>query len=190
MIERNEKVTGIDPSVFAEPRPIRSAAVIGAGAIGGMAMVFANAGNPVTPAEIDQEALAKNLATVRRNYGTSVSRGSMTQAKVDRALAFISTAIDYEDFAQANIVIEAVLEKMDLKESIFVRLHAVMKSGAIFATNTSSLDLDEIAAAPGAPTACRWADLDAGHERPRRQRANARGADPVPGRGRMAVADP
>lgn len=140
------------PGLTAEAKPITSAAVIGAGTMGGgIAMVFANAGIAVTLADISDEALAKGMAMIRKNYGISVSRGSMTQAKMDQALSLISTAIDYADFAQADIVVEAVFEKMDLKKDIFARLDAVMKLGAILATNTSSLDIDQIAAVTKRP---------------------------------------
>lgn len=140
------------PGLTAAPRPIKSAAVIGAGTMGGgIAMVFANAGIPVTLADISQEALDKGLATISKNYEISVSRGSMADTKAKAALALISTAIDYADFAEADIVIEAVFEKMDLKKDIFSRLDAVMKPSAILATNTSSLDIDQIAAATKRP---------------------------------------
>ncbi len=140
------------PGLKAVAKPIRSAAVIGAGTMGGgIAMVFANAGIPVTLADISDEALAKGMATIRKNYEISVSRGSMAQGKMDEALARISTAINYADFAQADIVVEAVFEKMDLKKDIFTRLDAVMKPGAILATNTSSLDIDQIAAVTERP---------------------------------------
>jgi len=135
------------PGLVAEAKPIRSAAVIGAGMMGsGIAMVFANAGIPVTLVDVSGEALAKGMAAIRKNYAISVGRGSMPQAKMDAALAHIATAIDYQDFADVDIVVEAVFEKMDLKKEIFKRLDAVMMPGAILATNTSSLDIDQIAA--------------------------------------------
>jgi len=140
------------PGLAAQPRTIRSAAVIGAGTMGGgIAMVFANAGIPVHLADISEEALARGLGTIRKNYETSVSRGSLAQDKADQALALISTATDYADFAQADIVVEAAFERMDIKRDIFTRLDAVMRPGAVLATNTSSLDIDEIAAATSRP---------------------------------------
>ena len=140
------------PGITATPKPIRSAAVIGAGTMGGgIAMVFANAGMPVHLVDVSQEALDRGMETIRKNYDISVGRGSMPQTKADKSLSLISTATDYADFADADIVIEAVFEKMDLKKAIFTRLDAVMKPGAILATNTSSLDIDEIASATKRP---------------------------------------
>jgi len=140
------------PGVTAKPAEIRSAAVIGAGTMGGgIAMVFANAGIPVWLVDISEEAVAKGMATIRKNYEISVSRGSMPQARMDQAIGLISTTTRYEDIAQADIVIEAVFEKMELKQDIFARLDAVMKPGAILATNTSSLNIDTIAAATQRP---------------------------------------
>ena len=140
------------PGITAAPRPIASAAIIGAGTMGGgIAMVFANANIPVTLVDISDDALALGMAIVRRNYENSVARGSIPQARMDKALALISTAIEYQDIADRDIVIEAVFEKMDLKKDIFARLDKVMKPGAILATNTSSLDVDAIAAATSRP---------------------------------------
>lgn len=144
------KVPDIGPDI--EPRPIQSAAVIGSGTMGGgIAMVLANAGIPVKLVDISQEALDKGLSTVRRNYEISVSRGSIPQAKADQSLSLITTATNYGDLADVDIAIEAVFEKMDLKKEIFAKLDEVMKRGAILATNTSSLNIDEIASATGRP---------------------------------------
>lgn len=140
------------PGLTAQPKPIRSAAVIGAGTMGGgIAMVFANAGIPVYLVDISDEAIAKGLAAVRNSYATSVTRGSLRQTDMDRAVALISTATDYAAFAAVDIVVEAVFERMELKREIFSRLDAVMRPGAILATNTSSLDIDQIAAATKRP---------------------------------------
>ncbi len=140
------------PGLDAQPKPIRAAAVIGAGTMGGgIAMVFANAGIPVHLTDISQEAVDKGIGLIRKNYEVSVSRGSMPQAAADKALALVSTTTDYADFADADIVVEAAFERMDIKRDIFLRLDAVMKPGAILATNTSSLDIDAIAAATGRP---------------------------------------
>lgn len=142
------KVPGID----AKPRAIASAAVIGAGTMGaGIAMVFANAGIPVWIADISADAVDNGIATIGRNYATSVARGSLDQAAMDKALSIISGTTDYADFAQADIVVEAAFERMDIKQDIFARLDAVMKPGAILATNTSSLDIDAIAGATKRP---------------------------------------
>jgi len=140
------------PGLVAKPKLIRSAAVIGAGTMGGgIAMVFANAGIPVHLTDISEEAVAKGIGIIRKNYEVSAGRGSMTQAAADKALALISTTTDYADFAGADIVVEAAFERMDIKRDIFSRLDTVMKRGAILATNTSSLDIDAIAAATSRP---------------------------------------
>jgi len=140
------------PGITVEPNPIRSAAVIGSGTMGGgIAMVFANAGIPVHLNDISEEALLRGIATIRKNYETSVARGSIRQAAADRALALISTTTDFAEFANADIVIEAAFERMDVKQDIFTRLDAVMKPGSILATNTSSLDIDAIAAVTKRP---------------------------------------
>jgi 3-hydroxyacyl-CoA dehydrogenase len=140
------------PGLTAQPKPIRSAAVIGAGTMGGgIAMVFANAGIPVCLTDINEEAVAKGLGLIHRNYEVSVGRGSISQVAMDKALAAISTSTDYADLANADIVVEAAFERMDIKREIFARLDAVMKPEAILATNTSSLDIDAIAAATSRP---------------------------------------
>lgn len=140
------------PGLFAKPKVIRSAAVIGAGTMGGgIAMVFANAGIPVQLNDMNATPLDKGMATIRRNYETSVARGSMQREVADRALALISTATDYAALSQADIVVEAAFERMDIKQDIFSRLDAVMKPDAILATNTSSLNIDTIAATTARP---------------------------------------
>jgi len=131
-----------------EPLPIRRAAVIGAGTMGGgIAMSFAHAGIPVTLIDVSAEALVRGRGIIEKNYAASVSRGSLGQADADQALALISTDTDYEPVASVDIVIEAVFEDMELKQNIFRQLDAAAPAGAILATNTSSLDIDEIAAA-------------------------------------------
>ncbi len=133
---------------------IRSAAVIGAGTMGGgIAMAFANAGIPVRLLEMDQERLDRGLATIRKNYAGSVARGRLAQEEMDRRLARISTTLAYEDIGDADIVIEAVFEDMQAKKEVFARLDSAMKRGAILATNTSTLDVDQIAAATSRPEA-------------------------------------
>jgi len=128
------------------PRPIAKAAVIGAGTMGGgITMNFVNAGIPVTLLEMKQEALDRGLATIRGNYGGAVKKGRMTQADVEARMQLITPALDYAAIAQADIVIEAVFEDMEVKKGVFGKLDAVMKPGAILATNTSTLDVDRIA---------------------------------------------
>ena len=144
------KVAGVGPEV--RPRPIRSAAVLGAGTMGGgISMAFANAGIAVKVLDVNPEALARGRALIDKNYATSVSRGSTSQAAADRALGLISTAADFAEIGDADIVVEAVFEEMGVKKEVFARLDAVMKPGAVLATNTSYLDIDEIASATTRP---------------------------------------
>ncbi len=133
-------------------RKIERAAVIGAGTMGGgIAMNFANAGIPVTILETKQEALDMGLATIRKNYENTVRKGKLTQEKCEQRISLITGTLSYEDIAAADIVIEAVFEDMGVKESVFRQLDAVMKPGAILASNTSTLDLDRIAAFTARP---------------------------------------
>ncbi|OGA33606.1 MAG: 3-hydroxyacyl-CoA dehydrogenase [Betaproteobacteria bacterium RIFCSPLOWO2_12_FULL_64_23] len=127
-------------------RPIKSAAIIGAGTMGGgIAMNFANAGIPVTLLEMKQEALDKGLATVRKNYENTMKKGRLTQQQFDQRIGLIKGTLAYDDLKNADIVIEAVFEDMGVKEKVFAKLDQVMKPGAILASNTSTLDLNKIA---------------------------------------------
>jgi len=127
-------------------RPVRSAAIIGAGTMGGgIAMCFANAGIPVTVLEMKQEALDKGTATIRRNYEASAKKGKLTAAQVEERMGLVRPTLDYADLGQADLVIEAVFEDMEVKEKVFRELDRVMKEGAILATNTSTLDVNRIA---------------------------------------------
>ena len=144
-----ERAASKIPDVPADTplRDIRSAAVIGAGTMGGgIAMNFANAGLPVKVLEAKQEALDKGLATIRKNYENSMRKGKLTQEQLDKRLGLISGTLSYDDIGQADIVIEAVFEDMGVKEAVFKKLDDVMKPGAILASNTSTLDVDKIAA--------------------------------------------
>lgn len=144
------KVPGIDESV--KPRPIARAAVIGAGTMGGgIAMCFANAGIPVTLIETTQEQIDKGYARVRDTYGFSVKRGSMTEAVREQRMALINPAVGLSAAAEADIVIEAAFEEMGVKREIFGALDTIAKPGAILASNTSYLDLAEIAAVTNRP---------------------------------------
>jgi 3-hydroxyacyl-CoA dehydrogenase len=135
-----------------QPLPIRSAAVIGAGTMGGgIAMNFANAGIPVTVLEVSAEALERGLGLVRRNYATSVARGSLTQQRVERALGLLHGVTEYAALGSADIIIEAVFEDMKVKQEVFARLDRVAAPHAILATNTSTLDIDAIAASTARP---------------------------------------
>ncbi|MBI2320297.1 MAG: enoyl-CoA hydratase/isomerase family protein [Betaproteobacteria bacterium] len=128
-------------------REIRKAAIIGAGTMGGgIAMNFANAGIPVTLLEPKQEALDRGLATILKNYTATMKKGRLTQAEVDSRMGLIKTTLSYDDVRDADIVIEAVFEDIAVKKAVFEKLDAVMKPGAIIATNTSTLDVNQIAA--------------------------------------------
>jgi 3-hydroxyacyl-CoA dehydrogenase len=128
-------------------RPIKRAAVIGAGTMGGgIAMNFLNAGIPVTILEMKQEALDKGLGTIRKNYENTVKKGKLKPEKMAERLALLTPTLKYEDLGGADIVIEAVFEDMAVKKTVFETLDKVMKKGAILATNTSTLDVDQIAA--------------------------------------------
>ena len=127
-------------------RPIKSAAVIGAGTMGGgITMNFVNAGIPVTLLEMKREALDKGLAVVRKNYEGTAKKGRMSMAEVEQRMALIKPTLAYADIGGADIVIEAVFEELGVKETVFKKLDEVMKPGAILASNTSTLDLDKIA---------------------------------------------
>jgi 3-hydroxyacyl-CoA dehydrogenase len=127
-------------------RSIKSVAVIGAGTMGGgIAMNFANAGIPVTILEMKQEALDKGLATIRKNYENTMKKGKLSPEKFEQRVGAIKGTLSYEDIAQADLVVEAVFEDMEVKETVFKKLDEVMKQGAILASNTSTLDIDKIA---------------------------------------------
>ena len=133
-------------------RPVKSAAVIGAGTMGGgIAMSLVNAGIPTTIIEVQQEALDRGIATIRKNYAATVSKGRLQQEAMDQCLALITPALDLAAAKDADIVIEAVFERMDVKQEMFLKLDAIMKPGAILATNTSTLDVDAIAAVTRRP---------------------------------------
>jgi 3-hydroxyacyl-CoA dehydrogenase len=133
-------------------RAINKVAVIGAGTMGGgIAMNFANVGIPVTVVEVAREALDRGLGIVRKNYEATASRGRLTSADVERRMGLIRGSIDFADVADADMVIEAVFEEMPLKKEVFARLDKVARPEAVLATNTSTLDVNEIAAATRRP---------------------------------------
>lgn len=135
-----------------ELRPVEKVGIIGAGTMGGgIAMNFATAGIPVTIVETKQEALDRGLAVVRRNYQNSANKGRFPQAEVEARMGRITPSLDMADFADCDLVIEAVFENMDLKKQIFTRLDEIAKPGAILASNTSALNVDEIAAVTKRP---------------------------------------
>ena len=129
------------------PRKIANVAVIGAGTMGGgIAMNFLSAGIPVTILEMKQEALDKGVATIRKNYEGSIKRGKLTPEKLEQNIALLKPTLSYDDIKTADLVIEAVFEDMSVKQAVFEKLDAVAKPGAILATNTSTLDVNRIAA--------------------------------------------
>src|SRR5262249_27898305 len=118
---------------------------------GGIAMAFANAGIPVTLLDVDQQALDAGLAKIRKNYERSLSRGSLKPEQMEQRLKLITPTLDEAALADADLLLEAVFEKMDLKKDTFARLDKIAKAGAILATNTSTLDIDQIAAVTKRP---------------------------------------
>ncbi|MDX2043904.1 MAG: 3-hydroxyacyl-CoA dehydrogenase NAD-binding domain-containing protein [Acidobacteriota bacterium] len=131
---------------------INKAAVIGAGTMGGgIAMNYANAGIPVIMKETTQEALDRGVATIRKNYQNSVNKGRFPQEVMDKRMALITPQLTYDGFEQADIITEAVFEGMALKKEIFAELDKIAKPGAILASNTSTLSIDEIASATSRP---------------------------------------
>lgn len=132
--------------------PIRRVGVIGAGTMGGgIAMNFLNAGMPVTLVEMNQEALQRGLSVIRRNYENSARKGRMTDAQVEQRMALITPVIGLDALSETDLVIEAVFEEMSIKKDIFASLDGIAKQSAILASNTSFLDLDEIAAVTRRP---------------------------------------
>ena len=133
-------------------RPISKAAVIGFGTMGGgIAMSFVNSGIPVTVFEKDQAALDRGLTMCRRNWEATAKKGRLTMDQVEQRMALLSPTLDFNALRSADIVIEAAYEDMAVKQDVFKRLDAVSKRGAILATNTSTLDVDQIAAATMRP---------------------------------------
>jgi 3-hydroxyacyl-CoA dehydrogenase len=133
-------------------RPIKAAGVIGAGTMGsGIAICFANAGVPVTLIDSTREALDRGLTSLDRTYTSLVERGRITEAEKTQRLNLIRGSLDYDDLRQADVIIEAVFESLELKRKIFAQLDKVAKPGAVLATNTSTLDIDAIADATSRP---------------------------------------
>ncbi len=127
-------------------RKIGKVGVIGAGTMGGgISMNFLNAGIPVIILEMKQEALDKGLGIIRKNYEGSLKKGKLTQEKLDQRMGLLSGTLSYDDLKDADLIIEAVFEDMGVKEQVFKKLDAVAKPGAILASNTSTLDVNQIA---------------------------------------------
>ena len=145
----SRKVEGLPPG---EARKIASAGVIGAGTMGGgIAIAFANAGVPVTLLDANEAGLAKGLATVDDTFEIDGQTRPHRRGRKSTAAGLIKGTLNYSDLAQADVIIEAVFENMDLKKKIIGQVSAVAKDGALIATNTSTLDVDEIARASAAP---------------------------------------
>jgi 3-hydroxyacyl-CoA dehydrogenase len=144
-----ERAASKIPDVPADTpvREIKKIAVIGAGTMGGgISMNFLNAGIPVVMLEMKQDALDRGVGVMRKNYESQVKRGKLKQDKYEQRMALLSTTLKYDDIKDADMVIEAVFEEMGVKEKVFKTLDEVMKPGAILASNTSTLDVDKIAA--------------------------------------------
>ncbi|MFS0738450.1 3-hydroxyacyl-CoA dehydrogenase NAD-binding domain-containing protein [Sphingomonas sp. 1P06PA] len=144
------KIDGIGDDV--KPRPIARVGIIGAGTMGGgIAMNFLTAGIPVTILEMKQDAIDRGFATIAKNYAGNVKRGRMTEEKAAAAQALLRPTLSYDDLADCDLIIEAVFEQMEVKKTVFAELDRVARPGAILASNTSYLDIDEIAASTGRP---------------------------------------
>ena len=136
------------------PRPIAGAAVIGAGTMGGgISMCFANAGIPVTVVETGRDLLRRGLDRVQANYRTTVSRGGLSAEEMERRMSFITGVTEFEAIGEADVVVEAVFEEMAVKKRVFADLDRLAKANALLATNTSTLDVNEIARATARPHA-------------------------------------
>lgn len=144
------KIPGI--SKDTETFEIRRAAVIGAGTMGGgITMTYANAGIPVIVKETAQEALDRGMNTIRKNYAGTVAKGKLSQEAMNERLARITPQLSYDGFEQADVIVEAVFENMQVKKQVFAELNKIAKPKCILASNTSSLNIDEIASATGRP---------------------------------------
>ena len=144
------KVPGIGKDV--QPRPVRKAGVIGAGTMGGgIAMALANGGIAVTILEMNADALKRGLGVIEKNYATSVSRGSLSEEKKAERMGRLTGTTDYADLADCDLIVEAVFEEMAVKKEVFGKLDRIARPGAILATNTSYLDVNEIAASTSRP---------------------------------------
>jgi 3-hydroxyacyl-CoA dehydrogenase len=149
-----ERAASKIPDVPADTpaRALEKVAVIGGGTMGsGIAMNFLNAGIPVRMVETTQDALARGVATIRRNYEASAKKGKLSVDAVESRMALLSTTLAYEDIQDVDLVVEAVFEDMNVKAAVFRKLDAVMKPRAILASNTSTLDVDAIAAVTKRP---------------------------------------
>jgi 3-hydroxyacyl-CoA dehydrogenase len=132
--------------------PVKKAAVVGAGTMGGgITMAYVSAGIPVVLKEVDQKALDRGLETIRKNFAATVQKGRLTQQQMDQNMSRITPTLTYDQFKEADIVVEAVFEEMALKKKTFAELDKVTRPDAILASNTSTLDIDQIASATSRP---------------------------------------
>ncbi|MGB2360453.1 MAG: 3-hydroxyacyl-CoA dehydrogenase family protein, partial [Porticoccaceae bacterium] len=150
----SERQAGKVPGLAEDAKelPIAKVGVIGGGLMGGgISMNFANVGVPVTIVETNQEALDRGLGTIRKNYENTARKGRLTEEAVEQRCGLIQGTLDMADLADCDLVIEAVFENMAVKKDIFTRLDGIAKPGAILASNTSALDLNEIASVTSRP---------------------------------------
>jgi 3-hydroxyacyl-CoA dehydrogenase len=144
------KIEGLPENT--EPRPIKRVGVIGAGTMGGgISMNFLSAGIPVTIVEMGQEALDRGTGIMRKNYEASAAKGKLTAEQVEKAMGYLQPTLDFAALADCDLIIEAVYENMDVKKEVFGRLDKIAKPGAILASNTSYLNINEIAASISRP---------------------------------------
>jgi 3-hydroxyacyl-CoA dehydrogenase len=144
------KIEGLPENT--EPRPVRKVGVIGAGTMGGgISMNFLSAGIPVTIIEMSAEALDRGTGVMRTNYEASAAKGKLTPEQVEKAMGYLQPTLDFAALADCDLIIEAVYENMDVKKEVFGRIDTIAKPGAILASNTSYLNLNEIAAATSRP---------------------------------------
>jgi 3-hydroxyacyl-CoA dehydrogenase len=144
------KIEGLPENT--EPRPVNRVGVIGAGTMGGgISMNFLSAGVPVTIVEMGEEALSRGTGLMRRNYEASAAKGKLTAEQVEKAMGYLQPTLDFAALADCDLIIEAVYENMDVKKEVFGRLDEIAKPGAILASNTSYLNIDEIAASISRP---------------------------------------
>ncbi|MGZ8362700.1 MAG: 3-hydroxyacyl-CoA dehydrogenase NAD-binding domain-containing protein [Caulobacteraceae bacterium] len=149
-----ERMTGKVPDIADDTPliPVEKVGVIGAGTMGGgISMNFLNAGIPVTIVEMKQEALDRGVATIRKNYENTAKKGRITAEDVEKRMALLTPSLNLEDLADRDLIIEAVFENMDIKKDVFGKLDRIAKPGAILASNTSYLNVDEIAASTSRP---------------------------------------
>ncbi|WP_420801981.1 3-hydroxyacyl-CoA dehydrogenase NAD-binding domain-containing protein [Sphingomonas cavernae] len=144
------KIDGIAPDIAL--RPIRKVGMIGAGTMGGgISMNFLSAGIPVTIVEMKQDALDRGTGIIRKNYEATAAKGRMKPEQVEKAMGLLTPTLNLEDLADCDLIIEAVFENMDVKKEVFGKLDKIAKPGAILASNTSYLNIDEIAASTSRP---------------------------------------